>query len=196
MNETSSTFRASWDSIVAVMSRLGGSAADAMLIVQGFCYLGGILFLGMGIIMMTKAANPSARTSYNGTAWFWSMTIGVLLFTLPETMSVLSNTFLDGVATNSSPLAYSQYIQGGNLAVGSCKLGGLRPLFVLFGFIAVIRGLLVFRTVGMYGNYARGNATVARGFVLCIAGVGLVHMQETLSLINQITGLQLGAGLC
>lgn len=196
MNETSSTFKASWDSIVAVMSHLGGSAADAMLIVQGFCYLGGILFLGLGIIMMTKAANPSARTSYNGSAWFWSMTIGVLLFTLPETMSVLSNTFLDGVATNSSPLAYSQYIQGGNLGVGSCKLGGLRPLMVLFGFIAVIRGLLVFRTVGMYGNYARGNATVARGFVLCIAGIGLVHMQETMSLINRITGLQLGAGLC
>jgi hypothetical protein len=195
MNGTS-TFAASWDSIVAVMSKLGASAADAMLIVQGFAYLAGIVFLGMGIVMMTKAVNPQARTAYNGSAWFWSMLIGVLLFTLPETMSVISNTLLDGVATNSSPLAYSQYIQGGNLAVGSCKLGGLRPLFVLFGFIAVIRGMLVFRTVGMYGNYSRGNATVARGFVLCTAGVMLVHMQEMLSLINQVTGLQLGAGLC
>lgn len=195
MNETSS-FSASWASIVGVMNRLGGSAADIMSLVQGFCYLGGILFLGLGIMMMTKAANPSARTSYNGSAWFWSMATGFLLFALPQSMAVLSGTFLDGVATNNSPLAYSAYMSGSNMAVGSCKLGGIRPLLVLFGFIAVIRGILIFRTVGMYGNYSRGNATVARGFVLCAAGVMLVHMQETLALINSTTGLQLGAGLC
>ena len=192
---TDSSFKASWDSIVQVMSNLGASASDLMLVVQAFAYVAGIFFLGRGIILLTKGPSGGMRQDNSSVfGWFWSMAIGVLLFALPETLSVLGSTLLPDA--NTSPLAYSAYVQGQNLAMGNCKLGGLRPLFVVFGFIAVIRGLFVFREVGMYGHYARGNASVARGFVLCIAGVLLVHMQETLALINQVTGLQLDAGLC
>jgi hypothetical protein len=189
-----SSFKASWDSLVQLMSNLGASAVDFMVVIQAFAYLSGIFFLGRGILLMTRGPGGVRRDNTSLFGWFWSMAIGVLLFALPETLSVLGSTFLPDANTN--PLAYSAYIQGQGLGVGSCKLGGLRPLFVVFGFIAVIRGLFVFREVGMYGQAARGNATVSRGFILCIAGVLLVHMQETLALINQVTGLNMGAGLC
>lgn len=190
---TDSSFKASWDSIVQVMSHLGASASDFMLVIQAFAYLAGIFFLGRGIMLMTKMP-AGARHDGSLFGWFWSIAIGVALFGLPETLSALGSTFLPDA--NTSPLAYAAYVQGQNLAMGSCKLGGLRPLFVVFGFIAAIRGLIVLREVGMYGHHARGNATPARGFILCLAGLLLVHMQETLAFINQVTGLNLGAGLC
>ncbi len=192
---TDSSFKASWDSIVQVMSNLGASASDFMLIIQAFAYVAGIFFVGRGIMLMTKMQGGGMRQDSPLFGWFWSMAIGFMMFALPETLAVLGSTLLPDA--NTSPLAYAGYINGGqSLAMGNCKLGGLRPLFVVFGFIAVMRGLFVFREVGMHGSYAKGNSTVARGFILCVAGVLLVHMQETLALINQITGLNLGAGLC
>lgn len=196
MEYTADTFRQSWASFVEVLSRLGGSAASMMSIISGFAYLTGLVFVGLSFYMMTKAADPQARTAYNNSSWFWSFLVGVLLFALPETMSVIASLFMDTSMADISPMAYSGYLQGQNLAVGSCKLGGIRPLFVVFGYIAVFRGLVVARTVGMYGNYSRGNATVGRAAILCLSGIGLVHMQQMISGINSITGLHLGAGLC
>lgn len=196
MEYTVNTFKESWASFVEVLSRLGGSAVSMMSIISGFTYLAALIFLGLSFHMMTQAADPQARTAYNKSGWFWSFLVGVLLFALPETMTVIASLFMDQSMADISPMAYGGYLQGQNLAVGSCRLGGIRPLFVVFGYIAVIRGLFVARTVGMYGNYARGNATVGRAAVLCISGIGLVHMQQVISGINSITGLHLGAGLC
>lgn len=197
--DTGSSWQGSWDSIVTVMSNLGGSAASFMLVVQAFAYAAGIFFLGMGIVMMTKTWNPQARGAYanaSTSGWFWSMATGILLFALPETMAVIASTMFDGLG-DTSPLAYARFVQGGNLAVGNCKLGGIRPLLVVFGFIAVIRGIIILRTVGMYGSHSRGNASASRGFILCGAGLALVHMHDiVLPAINKVTGLSLGAGLC
>jgi hypothetical protein len=195
MASTDSSFKASWDSIVQVMSNLGASASDFMLIIQAFSYIAAIFCVVRGIMLMPQMAHGNYRKGNSSLFnWFWSLVVGVLLFALPETLSVLGSTFLP--QANTSPLAYSGYMnQGQGLAMGSCQLGGLRPLFVVIGFISVIRGLLVFRTVGMNGG-GHGNETFARGAILCVAGILLVHMQETLALINQVTGLNLGAGLC
>ena len=194
--DTSSSLQGTWASIVAVMNNLGYSAASFMTVVQAFAYTAGIFFLGMGVVYMTRVANPNARSTmsgHRGEGWFWSVVAGVLLFALPETMSVIASTMFDGLA-NTSPLAYAQYVQGGNLNPGSCQLGGIRPLLVLFGFIAVIRGLMVLRAVGMH--HGGHNVTAARGFILCGAGIALVHMKEVLRLINGVTGLTLGSSLC
>lgn len=165
-----------------------------MMVVQAFAYVSGIFFLIMSIIMMTRRANPSARGSIGGqgSGWFWSLVVSVLLFALPTTMAVFGGTLFPDAST--SPLAYSGYLNGQNLAVGSCKLGGIRPLLVVFGFIAVIRGLLIAREIGISG--AQQNKTPSRAFILMISGLALVHMQEALALINSATGLKLGAGLC
>jgi hypothetical protein len=195
--DTGGSLQGTWASIVTVMNNLGSSAASFMLVVQAFSYTAGIFFLGMGIVYMTKAANPTARNTMqhgnHGTGWFWSMVVGVLLFSLPSTMAVLHSVMYDGVV-DGSPLAYSNYVQGGNLAVGSCKLGGLRPLFVVFGFIACIRGLIVLRAVGMHHH--GHNVSASRGVILCGAGISLVNMQAILGIINGITGLSLGSQLC
>lgn len=191
MDSSSSTL----SSLAALASTLGASAGQMMVAVQAFAYAASIFFLTMGIVMMTKAANPSARNSYtNGSGWFWSIAVGVVMFSLPEAMSVVGSTFFP--ESNTSPLAYQSYVQGSNMAAGSCTLGGLRPLFVLFGFIAFIRGLIVLRTVALHGSHSRANASVARGFILLVAGIALVHMQDLLAGINKLTGLNLGAGLC
>lgn len=196
MDYTASTFESSWANLLEVLSNLGGSAVHLMSVVNAFAYVAGIFFVGFSFVMMTKSANPQARAAYSNSGWFWSFFIGVLMFALPETMTVIASVFMDTSMADISPLAYAGYLRGENLAVGNCRLGGLRPLFVVFGYIAVVRGLMVARTVGMYGNYSRGNATVGRATVLCFSGIGLVHMQQMISGINSITGLRLGAGLC
>ncbi|MEJ6002665.1 hypothetical protein [Paucibacter soli] len=178
----------------SVLNALGMQAADFMTLVTAFAYAAGLLFVFLAFVMMTKAADPTARAAYGGMSWWWSLLTGVLLFALPETMSALGGTFFSGLA-DTNPLVYSSHLNG-QLGMGNCTLRGIRPLLMVFGYIAVIRGLIVFRTVGMYGNYSRGNATVTRGSVLCISGICLVHMQQLLAIINSATGLKLGEGLC
>jgi len=184
--------------IEAVMSALGMQAPDMMALVSAFAYAAGIFFVAISFSMMTKAANPTAQQSLGGgghsLGWWWSLSIGVMLFALPETMSAIGGTFFAGIA-DTSPFLYSTQL-GGNLGAGSCPLSGVRPLLMVFGYIAVIRGLIVFRAVGIHGNHSHGNASVGRGVVLCIAGILLVHMQQTLQIINSATNLTLGANLC
>lgn len=178
----------------AVLNQLGLQAGDFMTLVTAFAYTTGILFVFIGIYTMTKAADPSARTSYSGWGWWWSLSIGCLLFALPETMAALGGTLFGGMA-DTSPLVYTGHL-GGNLGPGSCTLSGVRPLLMVIGYIAVIRGLMVFRTVGMYGNHSHGGASIGKGSWLCVAGIALVHMQQMLQIIESSTGLKLGGGLC
>ncbi|MFK4705810.1 vacuolar-type H+-ATPase subunit I/STV1 [Roseateles asaccharophilus] len=177
----------------SVLNQLGLQAGDFMSLVTAFAYTTGILFVAIGIYAMTKAADPSARSSYSGWAWWWSLAIGCMLFALPQTMAALGGTFFDGMA-NTNPLVYTEHLSG-NLHPGSCTLSGIRPLLMVIGYIAVIRGLIVFRSVGMYGNHSHG-ASVGKGSWLCIAGIALVHMQQLLQMIQTNTGLKLGEGLC
>lgn len=178
--------------VQGVMNSLGKQAPDMMSVVAAFSYTAGIFFVSMGILMMTKSANHNSRAAYSGHGFVWSIGVGILLFSLPETMSYIGGTFFAGIVT-TNPLDYQSQLQG-KLGTGSCALNGIRPLLMLFGYVSVIRGLVVFRSVGMYGG--QGKDTIWKGCVLCIAGLFLVHMQETLLIINSTTGLKIGEGLC
>ena len=178
--------------IQGVMNNLGHQAPEMMSVVAAFAYTAGIFFVFMGIDMMTKSANQNSRAAYSGHGFVWSIGIGILLFSLPETMSYIGGTFFAGIVT-TNPLDYQSQLQG-KLGTGDCKLNGIRPLLMLFGYVAVIRGLMVFRSVGMHGG--QGKDTVWKGVVLCPAGLFLVHMRETLMIINATTGLKIGEGLC
>lgn len=179
--------------LTSVMNNLGMQVDGFMTLITAFAYVAGIAFFALGIMMMTKAVNPQARTAYNGSAWFWSIAIGVLLFALPTTMAAISGTVFGSASPD--PLAYSA-VMNGNIDTGTCTLAGVRQLLMVIGFIACIRGLMVYRTVGMYGNYSRGNATVQRATVLCVSGIMLVNLKLTLALVNSVSPVQLGSSLC
>ncbi|ART61221.1 hypothetical protein CBP36_19845 (plasmid) [Acidovorax carolinensis] len=105
------------------------------------------------------------------------------MFALPTTIASISSTFFGNVSTDLT-FAYT--------ASETKKLAPLIPILKLIGVIAVIRGLVVLRTVAVYGNYARANNTLGKGLTLIVAGVLLVHMKETLGLVGSITGMKLG----
>lgn len=176
-----------WDQLI---QNLAAEAPQMMGLVKAIAFLLGIIFFVTSLVMAAKSANPSSRADHGKNAWLWSMVTGVLMMALPETISSVAMTLFGGDGVPSNPMAYWDPVQG-----GSGKLAPLLPLLQIVGLIAVIRGLVVFRTVGMYGNHSKGNASVGRGLVLIIAGVMLVHMQNVLKMISGLTGLSMGANL-
>jgi hypothetical protein len=175
-----------WD---AVINNLASQAGGILLLVEAIAYLLGVVFMVSAFIMAAKAANPAARSDTGKSAWFWSMVFGTLLMALPSTIASISVSVFGDAASSDGAMAYMTQVQG------TGKLAALVPLLKLFGVIAVVRGLVVYRTVSMYGNYSKGNATFGRGTVLVIAGVMLVHMKLVLGTVSDLTGMSLGAGL-
>jgi hypothetical protein len=150
----------------------------------------GIIFFASGLVMASKSANPASRADHGKMAWFWSILFASLLLAFPTTLAGLSTTMFGTDAMNAdNPFSYMGTVQGEG------KLKGLLPILQLFGLIAVVRGLVVLRTVGMYGNYSKGNASFSKGLVLIIAGILLVNLKKTLGLASGITGMNIGAGL-
>lgn len=190
-----STGTSNLNALLALMNALGKEASGVMVAVAAFAYAAAIYFLVVAILDLVKAADPSARHSHVSKAgWAWGLLTSVLLFALPETLSLVGNTFFPTAST--SPLDYSELLNGRNMAAGSCKLGGLLPLLKLYGFIVGIRGLFVMRDAGRLGSHSREHATPRRAFLLLVSGTALIHMQALLGGISALTGLQLGTGLC
>lgn len=175
-----------WDTLIR---NLSGEMPAVLMLVQAVAYVLALFFVISGLMMAAKSANPQARADHGSMAWLWSLTIGALMLALPTTIASVAVSLFGTAGTNPNPLAYV------GQPTGAGRLAPLVPLLQVIGVIAVIRGLVVFRAVGMYGNYSKGNATFSRGLVLVISGVLLVHMQNMLGLVSSLTGLNVGAGL-
>jgi hypothetical protein len=170
-----------------VLANLSASSGGVLQLVQTVAYCLGILFFITGILMAAKSANPAARAEHGKSGWFWSMVISAAMMSLPSTIASFTVTLF---GASNDPTSYMQLQTS-----GSGPLAPLVPLLAVFGLIAVIRGLMVWRTVGMYGNYSKGNATFGRGLVLVISGCLLCNLQPTLGIASSVTGLNVGAGL-
>lgn len=176
-----------WDTII---KNLAGEAPAVITLVQATAYLLGIIFTVTGLVMAAKSANPASRADHGKFAWVWSLGFGALMMALPTTLySVAVSMFGTASMQSDNPMAYIGTVQG------SGRLAPLVPILAIIGLISVIRGLVVFRSVAIYGNHSKGNATFSRGMVLVVAGVMLVHMKKVLLLVSGITGLSVGAGM-
>ena len=177
-----------WDTI---MKNLAAEVPKVITLVEATAYLLGIIFTATAFVMAAKSANPSSRADHGKYAWVWSLGFGALMMALPSTLaSVATSMFGDATMAQSSSLSYLE-----TRTQGSGKLGALEPILAVIGLISVIRGLVVFRAVGIHGNHSKGNASFSRGLVLVVAGVLLVHMKKVLLLVSGITGLSVGAGM-
>jgi hypothetical protein len=176
-----------WDLIVANLSK---EAPGILNLLEAICYVLGIFFTITALLQAAKAGNPQARMDHGKQAWVWSLAAAVLFMAFPTTVATLSTTLFGVDAmTQDNPFSYL-----GN-TVGTGKLAGLLPILQIIGIIAVMRGLIVWRNVGLYGNGSRANATFSRGLVLLVSGVLLVNLKKTLGVVAGITGLNIGMGL-
>lgn len=170
-------------SFLQVLDNIAKAASDIGITVSALAYLLGVVFCVSSFMLASEAANPSKRGSAKSMAWLWSLGFSALMFALPTTIASISSTFFGNVNTDLT-FAYT--------ASETKKLAPLIPILKLIGVIAVIRGLVVLRTVAVYGNYVRANNTLGKGLTLIIAGVLLVHMKETLGVVSSFTGMRLG----
>lgn len=174
-------------SFLQVVRNLADEAGHMSAAAAAVAYVLGFVFLISALLLAKESANPAARASHRSSAWFWSLTFSSLMFALPTTIASVSTIFFGPSSTTDLTFSYVQD--------EAKPLAPLVPLLKLIGVIAVIRGLVILRAVGVYGNYARGNATLGRGLTLVLAGVAAVHMRRVLGLFSSITGLDLGANL-
>jgi hypothetical protein len=171
-----------------VLQNLAAEVGGLATLTSATAFVLGIFFVVASLLLAYRSANPASRADHRSMAWFWSLVIGAAMLALPTTIASVAVSMFGSGTTTDLTFAYTTGPTAG-------KLAPLVPILKLIGVIAVMRGLVVMRTVGMYGNYSRGNATFHRGLVLIIAGVLLVHMQNTLQIASKLTGLNLGASL-
>ena len=132
------------------------------------------IFFVVGIIFVILALRQSIQRAEFGPqhgSWFrpvLTFTIGILLIAFPSTISVLSNS-LFGQAPNNNPRSIFEYDRNvlEPLNQGPARdIVGLIMLFVRFvGYIAVIRGLLLFNQIS-----TQGSRVVGAGITFLIAG--------------------------
>jgi hypothetical protein len=171
-----------------VIENLARSAGDIGTLLAAIANVLGIFFVVAALLLAKASANPSARADHGKSAWLWSLVFGALMLSLPTTIASVAATMFGPSTTTDLTFAYTQQPDH--------KLAALIPVLKIFGVIAVIRGLIVLRAVGMYGNHSKGNASFAKGLTLVIAGVLLVHMKNVLGgLLTSIIGVNLGTNL-
>ena len=177
-----------WETVI---KNLAAEVPQVLTLVESVAYLLGIIFTVTAFVMAARSANPSEKNQHGKHAWVWSLGFGALMMALPTTLASIATTMFGAESmTQGNSLAYLD-----TRVQGSGSLAPLEPILAVIGLISVIRGLVVLRTVGLYGNHSRDNATFSRGMVLVIAGVFLVHMKKLLLLVSGITGLSVAAGL-
>lgn len=175
-------------SFVAVLQNLAGEVGGLATLASATAYVLGIFFVVASLLLAYRSANPASRADHRSMAWFWSLAVGCAMLALPTTIASVAVSMFGSSTTTDLTFAYSS-------GPAAAPLAPLVPILKLIGVIAVMRGLTVMRTVGMYGGHTRGKATFNRGLVLIISGVLLVHMQKTLQAVSKLTGLNLGASL-
>lgn len=172
-------------SFLQVLENIAREVGGMATLVSAIAYVLGIFFVVAAIMLAKASAEPAARSDHRKSAWLWSLAAAALMLSLPTTIASVAVTMFGNGTTTDLTFAYT--------AAPERKLAPLGPLLKLIGVIAVIRGIVVLRAVGMFGT--RGNVTFPRGLTLVIAGVALVHMKNVLGLMSQLIGLNLGASL-
>lgn len=163
----------------------------------------GLLYLiGAAMILhalYTLATSHAAGHRQIPKGWVARIVIGALICNVPHlmsaietTMGIQNGTILDtGYSQTSNLLAYNN-TSGGVLAEYSQLIGYLFQILVMFGVIAVWRGIFFLR------SYAEGTgrATVGQGLTHIIGGVLLTNSKySTCILMNTFMGAAAGAAM-
>ena len=176
--------------LVATLQRLSTAYAPMLEFLKVVSYVLGALCCVWMLFALHKAGErrPGEGGTLMTPVWV-NLGMAIIFFTLPSFLQAGGNQIFGGTKM-TSPLVYEQVNTG-----GTGTLAPLVGLLQLIGFVAAIRGLLTLRAVGLYGSHSRGNASFGKGITLIVAGILLIHMQDTLALVANLTGISVGLGL-
>lgn len=167
-----------------MVNNLVSELSGASTFLQIVTYVIGLSTFMSGFLLAYKSARGARPNNAPGLAWAWSMVIGVLIMALPTVMAGASQTIF---GASHSPLDYMSPKSDGTLSKN------IFMLLHIIGYVAFLRGLLMFRRVRVHG--ASEQTTAGRALTFVSAGTLLVNMDMTLSVFESITGLKMGAFL-
>lgn len=173
--------------LLQVFANIAGSYGSLLSLLEAVAFILGVMSAFFTVILMYRAGDVQNRGREQGMAWFWSLLVSVLMFTLPGFINAGARQIF-GDKAEANPLAYVTTTSSGPL------LAPLAGALILLGFFFSMRGLWVLRSVGVHGNHVHG-ASFGKGMTMIVAGILLVNLKPFLSVVASVTGLNVGAGL-
>lgn len=153
------------------------------LIMLGFCYLAGIIFIIIGIsrLLKTEQEGPKGPTGFGTIMMF--LTGGILLSINKILGAAVQSVFQTG-AENNAMLTYTEGMEdvAGN---ANAVIGAIMAFVAILGWISFIRGFFIMKDVA-HGN---GNASAMAGITHIIGGAVAVNLGGLIKAVQTTLGI-------
>jgi hypothetical protein len=169
--------------VISIMSDVNGPFAFAL---SAFCYLGGVIFILLGISRLVKTAQDGPRGPL-GLGTIFCFLIGGALMNFNSLLGGFTySLFGDGsIATNVKFTADVNAALGAGAGQAKTVVEAVMAFIILVGLLAFARGLFVLKAFAD----GTGNATVAQGLTFLFGGALAVNLGDLINAIQQTLGI-------
>lgn len=169
-----------------VLSNLAGSMGDVLDLLFSISYVMGGVCIVLGLLLARRASDERLGRGESKTGWVGSLIAAAVFLALPSILNTGGQMLYGQDVQTSLVMDYASDPVNRPLAP-------LVPLIKVIGVIAVIRSIWVAREISVRG--ATEKNSVSRVLVLFFSGIALVHFFDTLAVVRNLTGLNIGMNL-
>lgn len=166
---------------LAMMQAVASNVPAVETLVKAAAFVMGLIFIAVSLAKFSRIGQDRGAQDSVGGA-IAGLTVGAMLCALPTMMDVGASTL--GVGDNQSILAYAGSLSGGASLAEAVKTAFI--ILVPFGWIALIRGLMVMKTAvenpsagGRGQGFGTGITFVVGGILLANAGWSVCMLTAT-----------------